>query len=211
MVNSEFNCGWGFDFCWSDPRFIVGQIFDIRFITDDMTGYSEDGGVTWKRFPAVEAGTLPTNMSFIGGDAWVNGRNKDNIILKSGKDDRFHYSLDRGATWGTASTIKGTVRSDPVNGNWYCYHGGGGGDPSRLWTSTDGGAAWTLTSEDFAWQYVCAAHGRFVRMRRPRRSLPQPPLPRPRHPCAHSAPPASKRHYGATPLASPEYGASPAP
>ena len=138
--------GWALDYASTDPTFIVG-LFNWSV---EKSGYSQDGGRTWKAF----ATTPPTVANGkIGGS--IAASTPKNIVWAPSNNSPPYYSQDGGATWiqisidgvpATGETGWGfayylnrhIVAADRVTaGVFYIYNYLKG-----LYRSTDGGTSW---------------------------------------------------------------------
>ena len=154
----------------ANPAFLATNASDTRIgcCTDDgltiMAGYSEDGGLSWKRFaslpvpPGTKAGD-PWAMSF--GMIAVSANDTNNIIWAPSFNRSPYFTLDRGRSW-TRVVLPGeklpytgshsiyymqrkTLAADRVlPGVFYLVHSGEGanGALKGLWRTDDGGIRW---------------------------------------------------------------------
>lgn len=158
------------DWSVANPRFIVTNASDIRLgcCSDDgksvLAGYSEDGGMTWTRFP-----TLPTPPGTKPGDPWamsfgtiaVSSGDTNNIVWEPSFNRSPYYTLDRGKTWSrvvlagellpfTGSHVaphlarRTLVADRAVGGRFYLLHSGEWGNNALkgVWRTDDGGRNW---------------------------------------------------------------------
>ena len=140
--------GWALDYASSKPDFIVGL---MNWWGVEESGYSNDGGRTWRTFSAHP----DVVGSKIGGG--IAASTPENIVWAPSDNATPYYSNDGGATWLQAA-IKGTptsgetgwgfayylnrhiVAADRVAfGTFYIYNYLKG-----LYRSSDGGATWAL-------------------------------------------------------------------
>lgn len=158
------------DWSVTNPRFIVTNASDTRVgcCAEDgksvLAGYSEDGGVTWTRFP-----TLPVPPGTKPGDPWamafgtiaVSSSDPDNIVWEPSFNRSPFYTLDRGKTWnrvvlagehlpftGSHSAphlARRTLVADrAVGGRFYLLHSGEWGNKALqgVWRTDDDGRSW---------------------------------------------------------------------
>jgi len=139
---------WALDYSKANPQHVVAIVNDVAYYphpTGDLSGYSLDGGATWKRFPAQPA---------TGAGGNIVAPSIDNIIAVIGMDGYAYRSTDRGASWSRLPGVPGGLHGggwavtkqvlavDGVDGNTiYLYATGNG-----IWRSTDGGATWARRS-----------------------------------------------------------------
>lgn len=151
-----FMAGWALDWCPANPKFITG-IFqnNLNFgANPKMSGYSMDGGQTWTRFVAIDAGALPAELEY--GVIAVSADNPDNLVWCPAAGKLPHYSTDRGVTWkrsdcgrlqqtGLVAIYKGQrpLCADRVSpATFYLYTSTDG-----VYRSTDGGAHFKKVGE----------------------------------------------------------------
>lgn len=98
-----FMSAWALDWCPKDPNFLVAVFRShLDFIPKaKSSGYSTDGGKTWSRFPAVEAGTQPADLDY--GIIAVAADNPDHIVWCPSASKLPYFTTDRGATWKQSS------------------------------------------------------------------------------------------------------------
>lgn len=139
-IDGVFAGGWGIDYASSDPSFIVGL---ANWGATDISGYSSDGGETWRQFATKPAWKL-------GG--CIAAATPLNIVWVSGNNGLPYYTKDGGATWRLAPGLpsdgwvfayylrRRIVTADRVDiGVFYLYNFKYG-----LYKSTDGGDHWVL-------------------------------------------------------------------
>jgi len=139
-INGAFAGGWGLDYASSDPSFIVGL---ANWGATDISGYSADGGQTWRQFAAKPvwkqggciAAATPLNI------LWVSGNNGVPYYTKDGGRS---WNLAPGLPsdgWIFAYYLKRHIASaDRVEiGTFFLYNFKYG-----LYKSIDGGDHWSL-------------------------------------------------------------------
>ncbi|SDT89199.1 hypothetical protein SAMN05444156_0484 [Verrucomicrobium sp. GAS474] len=144
-----FMACWSIDWCPADPKFIAA-LFRNNLNFGPMprqAGYSTDGGLTWKRFPAAENKTLPPGLDY--GIVAVSANTPDHIAWCPAFTKLPFYTADRGATWqqSDCGELKATGMSPIHSGQrpicadrvlpdtFYLYTTSDG-----VYRSTDGGA-----------------------------------------------------------------------
>lgn len=151
-----FMSAWALDWCAADPRFIAAVFRNHLGFEPHVneTGYSTDGGVTWRIFPGVRGKRIPQELSY--GVIAVSAQNPDKIVWAPEKKKLPCYTTDRGLTWKPASFGAG-VTSTGFDGfygpqkplcadrvlpdTFYFYHTSEG-----VFRSTDGGASFAKTA-----------------------------------------------------------------
>ena len=101
-LSDRFNSAWSLDVAAKDPDAVVAVVSDHRSccIEDGLSnqsGYSADGGQTWRRFGSLEAGTHPEGLEF--GNIAVSSGEPDDLVWVPSNGGAVHYSGDRGDTW----------------------------------------------------------------------------------------------------------------
>ena len=138
--------GWALDYAATDPTFIVGL---MNWWGVEKSGYSTDGGKTWKSFAEYPPGIADK----IGGG--IAASTPKDIVWAPSNNGTPYYTVDGGATW-MPTTIPGVpttgqtgwgfayylnrhiVAADRVLvGTFYLYNYLEG-----LYRSSDGGATW---------------------------------------------------------------------
>jgi photosystem II stability/assembly factor-like uncharacterized protein len=89
-IDGVFSGGWGIDYASSAPSFVVGL---ANWGATDISGYSSDGGETWRQFAAKPVWKL-------GG--CIAAATPSNIVWVSGNNGLPYYTKDGGATWHLA-------------------------------------------------------------------------------------------------------------
>ena len=155
----RFNSAWDLDYSTRHPAFVVATVYDHRQCcsrfagSDNQSGFSSDGGKSWMVFPAIAAGTLPSDLTF--GDIAVAADDTRNIVWLPTNDKAPYYTTDRGTTWTRIAlpgvTVAGShpqfamhrhvLAADTVDDRtFYLLHTTG---QARLFVTKDGGASWT--------------------------------------------------------------------
>ncbi len=100
-----FMSAWAIDWCPRDPKFLVAVFRShLDFVSHaKSSGFSTDGGVTWTRFPAVEKGTLPSDLDY--GVIAVSADNPDRIVWCPTGGKLPYYTTNRGASWTQADFV----------------------------------------------------------------------------------------------------------
>jgi Bacterial Ig-like domain/Bacterial Ig domain len=147
-VTTAFAAGWSVDYASTQPSYLVA-------IADwwgrEQSGYSTDGGQTWKIFPSFPSFAGQT----IGGT--IAASSPTNIIWAPANRYAPYYTQDGGVTWNPVTLPgvtdwnsfhwayyldKTTVTADRVLPNtFYMYYVGN--DDSGVYKTTDGGTTWT--------------------------------------------------------------------
>ncbi len=138
-IDGAFSGGWGLDYASSDPSFIVGL---ANWGAKDVSGFSEDGGQTWRQFAAKPDWKL-------GG--CIAAATPSNIVWVSGNNGLPYYTKDGGASWRPIPGLpsdgwifayylrRHIVAADRGDiGTFYLYNFKHG-----LFRSTDGGDHWS--------------------------------------------------------------------
>ena len=146
-VNSDnIVAGWSVDYASSNPSFLVGL---ADWWGTEESGYSTNGGQTWKNFPTDIPGA---GSSFMGGT--IAASTPQNIIWAPADKNQPYYTLNGGATWSSI-TLPGvtswsgfdwayyldqrSVTADRVLANtFYLYYPGQG-----VFQTTNGGQSWS--------------------------------------------------------------------
>lgn len=165
LPSSRFNSCWDLSQSPSDENFVVAIIEDIRYCCYDgetrNTSYSEDGGLSWTKFPSMPG----DEFDLIFGQIEVSANNNNNIIWLPGQNMNPYYTMDKGTTW-TEVTLPGASDACCLSGPWfkrkalaadkttpgkfYIYDWGSG----DLFTTTDGGVNWTKSAAVLpAWSF----------------------------------------------------------
>ena len=138
--------GFSIDYASSNPSFLVGLADNWG---TESSGYSTDGGQTWKVFPSFPAGAA---SSFIGGT--IAASTPTDIVWAPAGGVQPYYTLNGGTSWNPI-TLPGitswsafdwsynfdtrTVTADRVLPNtFYLYYAGQG-----VFETTNGGVTWT--------------------------------------------------------------------
>ncbi len=151
--NNEHPVVMGFQVDWagSAPSFLAAV---VDWWGVEESGYSQDGGRTWTRFPS-----LPAWWPAAPGLGTLAVSTPDNVVWVPSNKKAPYFTTDRGRSWqklglpGVADTPDGwaglhwafylnrhVVAADRVTpGTFYLYH-----TPNGLYRSTDGGADWAL-------------------------------------------------------------------
>jgi hypothetical protein len=153
--------GWSADWASASPSTIVVLANWFGGAAHETSGYSEDGGVTWKQFTS-KSYALNGNL----GGQIAASTSTNFVILQTdngSKPNQPYYTTDGGSSWH-AITIAGLPTSgatgwvpnyyqdnqilcaDRVDANtFYLYNFGSAGAPSAIgvYKSTDGGATWS--------------------------------------------------------------------
>ncbi|MEL6106450.1 MAG: hypothetical protein AAFU85_10450 [Planctomycetota bacterium] len=118
--SERFNSAWSLDRHPDDPGFVVAIIEDHRFCCYDdgqhrNSGYSEDGGKTWKRFKSQ-----PTfrGKESIHGQIAVSAGGRDNIVWLPVWNSMPYYTTDRGVTW-KRSQLPGNSGNCCIAAPWF--------------------------------------------------------------------------------------------
>ncbi len=162
-----FSSGWSLAYQSGHPEFVVLTAYRHNwwYGAGDLSGWSDDGGLTWHDFESVTSGTQPADMRF--GDVAVSCNDANNIVRVPEADILPYYTLDRGSTW-QHSTI--TYNGQPVDGGgysaYYVHKEMLVADPSQdgtfllyqweygLFRSTDGGRNFMFLSSGVpAWRW----------------------------------------------------------
>ncbi|MGF1597663.1 MAG: WD40/YVTN/BNR-like repeat-containing protein [Acidimicrobiales bacterium] len=116
----RFNSAWDLDWTPADPDFVAAVVADHRFCCEGdgqayLSGWSDDGGVTWQRFASYDQGTHPPELRF--GNIAVAADDPDTIVWLPSFNQAPHVTRDRGATW-TRINLPGTETMVSVEGNF---------------------------------------------------------------------------------------------
>ncbi len=170
LPSARFNSCWDLSQSPTDEQFVVALIEDIRYCCyDDETrnsGYSEDGGQSWTRFPSMPG----DEFDLIFGQLEVSAQDNNNIIWLPGQNRNPYYTLDKGTTWtevdlpgdsdaccldGPWFKRKALAADKQLQGTFYLYDWGSG----DLFTTEDGGVSWTRKAAVLpAWSF----HGKLL-------------------------------------------------
>lgn len=145
-----FEAAWALDWCPADPKFIAGIFRNNLGFPPHVreSGFSTDGGLTWKKFAALEKDALPKDLEY--GAIAISAQSPDHMVWAPAFKKQPHYTADRGATWtpvdlgGAYGTGIGPLHQGqkPICADrvlpdtFYFYRGLDGG----IYRSTDGGA-----------------------------------------------------------------------
>lgn len=152
-LTGRFNSAWSLAVAPHEPSFVAAVVDDRRDCCSDddisrQSGYSEDGGRTWRRFGSIETGAHPDELQF--GSIAVASGDVDNLVWVPSNGGKVHFSRDRGATWTPAEypgwephfayyLQRDALVADPDRpGTFFIL------DTAGVLQSTDGGATWTL-------------------------------------------------------------------
>ena len=137
--------GWDSDYASNDPTYVVA---DMDWGSNELSGYSTDGGQTWSQFPSDPAESL------LGGA--IAAASSTDLVWAPEDNVNPYYTLDGGHTWTQVNApgvpTSGTtgwgfayyldnhmVAADRVNiGTFYMFNYIYG-----LYRSTDGGITWS--------------------------------------------------------------------
>ena len=106
--------GYSLAACPGDPSYVVVSSSDINYTGsgENYSGYSTDGGTTWKRFtsvPTFHDGTGKTQTVHAGNiavsrrGAWSVGA--DHLVMLPNYGQTIYFSKDGGATWAPTTTF----------------------------------------------------------------------------------------------------------
>ncbi|SFL93721.1 WD40/YVTN/BNR-like repeat-containing protein [Methylorubrum salsuginis] len=143
---------WGIDYASGDPTFLVATMSSQQASDRDRSGFSTDGGRTWRRFSR-----RPSWAEATSGKGFIAASTPANLVWMPGEGRGLpHYTRDGGATWRPCA-VEGLGEADAggfgapihirrfalcadrmVPGTFYLVH-----HPAGLFASTDGGAYWT--------------------------------------------------------------------
>ncbi len=148
VASDTIVAGWSIDYASSTPSFLVG-IADWWGVEE--SGYSSDGGQTWKTFASTPPGA---SSAYMGGT--IAASSPMNIVWAPADKNQPYYTTNGGTTWSPV-TLPGvsswsgfdfayyldtrTVAADRVTPNtFYLFYAGNG-----VYATSDGGATWTQT------------------------------------------------------------------
>lgn len=147
-----FMSAWALDWCASEPSFIAAVFRNHLGFPPHVNeaGYSTDGGLTWKVFPAVEKKEIPSGLEY--GVVAVSANSPDKIVWVPANGAPPYYTSDRGAAWNVSSVVglEGSSTGLPYSprkplcadrvlpDTFYLYHMNGG-----VYRSDDGGATFS--------------------------------------------------------------------
>ncbi|MDR3710694.1 MAG: hypothetical protein P4L33_20530 [Capsulimonadaceae bacterium] len=160
----NFMAAWALDWCPADPKFLVGvRQNNLGFGPfPKSSGFSTDGGLTWRLFPAAENNTLPADLEY--GRIAVSANSTDHIVWAPAFSKLPYYSKDRGATWqpcsfGAGAPVKGglggynmgakTICADRVQPDTFYFYTPQ--DNAGVFRSTDGGATFAKAGNPIPW------------------------------------------------------------
>lgn len=152
-LTPRFNSAWSLATAPDDASFVVAVVDDHRFCCEDdglagQSGYSQDGGRSWRRFASLESEQHPDELAF--GNIAVSAGDTDNLVWVPSNGGQVHYSRDRGQTWtpadypGSEPHFAHYLQRDVLTtdqerpGTFYVL------DAEGVLRSTDGGATWQL-------------------------------------------------------------------
>jgi photosystem II stability/assembly factor-like uncharacterized protein len=154
-LTDRFNSAWSLDVAAGDPDSVVAVVTDHRSCCAEdgrrnQSGYSTDGGQTWRRFASLEDGTHPEGLEF--GNIAVSSGDPDDLVWVPSNGGAVHHSGDRGKTW-RASEYSGSephfahyLRRSALtadasrDGTFYVL------DADGVQVSQDAGATWEPTA-----------------------------------------------------------------
>lgn len=151
-----FMSAWALDWCAADPKFLVAVFRNHLSLPPHIneTGYSTDGGITWRIFPGVRGKRISQDLEY--GVIAVSANSPDKIVWAPAKKKLPYYTADRGLMWkpsslgegvtdtgfdGLYSPQKSLCADRVLPDTFYFYHAERG-----VFRSTDGGATFTKTA-----------------------------------------------------------------
>ena len=153
---ANFMSAWALDWTPADPKFLVGVFRNhLGFEPQpNSSGFSTDGGVTWKVFPALKNKTASPELEY--GIIAVSANSPDKIVWVPAQKKLPYFTSDRGTTWKQASlggvtatgfdsfpTAQKPLCADRVLADtFYYYHSDQG-----VFRSEDGGATFAKVGD----------------------------------------------------------------
>lgn len=151
---------WGIDYASSDPRFVVATLSTQQATDLEQSGFSADGGASWRPFKAY-----PAWAEGKSGKGFIAASTPQNLVWSPSESRGLpHYTLDGGASW-RACEIPGVTPEDASGFGWasfirrfsvcadrvapgvfYLLH-----HPKGLFVSEDGGQSWSHRHGFEAW------------------------------------------------------------
>lgn len=117
--SKRFNSAWSLDRHPDDPQFVVAIIEDHRYCCYDErhrnSGYSEDGGRTWKRF---ESHPTFRGKDSIHGQIAVSAGDRNNLVWLPVWNSMPYYTTDRGVSW-TKAELPGNSGNCCIAAPWF--------------------------------------------------------------------------------------------
>ncbi len=157
-----FMSAWALDWCASDPNFIAGVFRNHLGFQPHVneTGFSTDGGRSWKVFPAVANKQIPEGLEY--GVIAVSANSPDKIVWAPATDQLPFYTSDRGKSWerssfGGPKTTGFTTHTSPLKplcadrvlgDTFYFYRYEDG-----VYRSTDAGATFSRVGNPVSQRY----------------------------------------------------------
>ena len=112
--------GLGLAFCPNAPKFVVVASADVNHTGSgkDYSGYSNDGGRTWKHFASAPPGAKSGNLAVSRRGEW--GEGEDHIVWLPTQNRPPYWSHDGGKSWnqGNGFPIKPNGAMENISAYW---------------------------------------------------------------------------------------------
>gem|GEM_PF-2032472 len=158
IASDRFSTGTSIDYRLADPEFLVlvSANHQNNLASEEYSGYSDDGGTTWKTFGSIENRNHPRELRW--GNIAVSASSRDELVWLPSERGIPYSSVDRGDTWQPIELFesvsdggghknlwhhKHALAADTVRSStFYLYHENDG----RIYRSVDAVDDWSATS-----------------------------------------------------------------
>lgn len=156
---NRFGSAWSVDWSGADPDYLVADVASHQWPSDPSdSGFSTDGGRTWKPFPSIPYNSRNAVTTF--GFGTMAAGKPGNVVWVPSFGKRPHFTLDGGRSWKPI-TLPGVTDYSVINrtpyfirrevlaadraapGTFYLYV-----QKVGLFRSVDGGSTWAQRSDN---------------------------------------------------------------